>query len=123
MKKTTFITASLLLTAAFTSLNAQSHYKIADKISLEGDGGWDYIAVDDNTNKLYVSHGTVVQIVDLSTNKLVGTIPDTKGVHGIAIASDLNKGFISDGKDSAVTIFDLTTMAVIAKINVTGKNP
>ncbi len=123
MKKITFITASLLLTATFTSLNAQSHYKIADKISLEGDGGWDYIAVDDNTNKLYVSHGTVVQIVDLSTNKLVGTIPDTKGVHGIAIASDLNKGFISDGKDSAVTIFDLTTMAVIAKINVTGKNP
>src|ERR1700739_2527733 len=123
MKKTVFLASSLLIATALTSLNAQSHYKIAAKISLEGEGGWDYIAVDDNTNKLYVSHGTVVQVVDLSTNKLIATIPDTKGVHGIAIASDLNKGFISDGKDSAVTIFDLTTNATIAKINVTGKNP
>ncbi|HTA82074.1 MAG TPA: YncE family protein [Bacteroidia bacterium] len=128
MKKQLFLAASLLLIASFTSLHAQSvlspgHYKVADKIKLEGDGGWDYIAVDDNSNKLYVSHGTVVQVVDLSTNKLIATITGTNGVHGIAIASDLNKGFISDGKDSAVTIFDLTTNAIIAKINVTGKNP
>ncbi|MGP8214973.1 MAG: DUF5074 domain-containing protein [Bacteroidia bacterium] len=120
MKKIVFLAASILL---ITSINAQSHYKIADRIKLEGDGGWDYMAVDENTNRLFVSHGTMVQVVDLSTNKLVGIIPDTKGVHGIAIASDLNKGFISDGKDSAVTIFDLTTLATITKINVTGKNP
>ncbi|HWY97623.1 MAG TPA: YncE family protein [Bacteroidia bacterium] len=123
MKKTVFLAASLLIASTITTLKAQSHYKIANKISLEGDGGWDYIAVDDNANRLYVSHGTMVQVVDLSTNKLVGTIPDTKGVHGIAIASDLNKGFISDGKDSAVTIFDLKTLATLAKVNVTGKNP
>jgi YVTN family beta-propeller protein len=128
MKKQLFLAAGLLLTASFTALSAQSvlspgHYKVADKIKLEGDGGWDYIAVDDNSNKLYVSHGTIVQVVDLSTNKLIATITGTNGVHGIAIASDLNKGFISDGKDSAVTIFDLTTNVIIAKINVTGKNP
>ena len=119
MKKTFFLVACLVSTVAF----AQSKYKIADKIHLDGDGGWDYCAVDENANRLYVSHGTLVQVVDLSTNKVVGTILDTKGVHGIAIASDLNKGFISDGKDSAVTIFDLTTLATITKVTITGQNP
>jgi YVTN family beta-propeller protein len=123
MKKQFLLAASLLLAVSFTTVNAQSKYKVADKIKLEGDGGWDYIAVDDNTNRLYVSHATVVQVVDLTTNNVIATIPGTTGVHGIAIASDLNKGFISDGKDSAVTIFDLTTNAVITKVNVTGKNP
>src|SRR5665213_1947863 len=123
MKKLTLLAASLIVTASLTTVNAQSNYKVADRIKLEGEGGWDYIAVNENTNKLYVSHATVVQVVDLNSDKVIATIPDTKGVHGIAIATDLNKGFISDGKDSAVTIFDLTTMAVITKINVTGKNP
>jgi len=123
MKKLIFLTAALFTTLSITSVNAQSHYKIADKIKLEGEGGWDYVAVDENSNRLYVSHATVVQVIDLSTNKVIATIPDTKGVHGIAIASDLNKGFISDGKDSAVTIFDLKTNATLAKVQVTGKNP
>lgn len=122
MNKTTFL-ASLLLTLSLTGIKAQSHYKIADKISLLGEEGWDYCAVDDNTNRLYVSHGSMVQVVDLETKKLAGTINDTKGVHGIAIAADLNKGFISDGRDTSVTIFDLKTLATIAKVTVTGKNP
>ena len=123
MKKTFFLATGLLVAASFNQLNAQSHYKIADKISIPGEGGWDYTAVDDNANRLYVSHSTTVQVVDLSTNKVVGAIPDTKGVHGIAIAADLNKGFISDGRDTAVTIFDLKTMATLAKVKVTGQNP
>jgi YVTN family beta-propeller protein len=123
MKKTFFLATGLLVAASFNQLNAQSHYKIADKISIPGEGGWDYTAVDDNANRLYVSHSTTVQVVDLSTNKVVGAIPDTKGVHGIAIAADLNKGFISDGRDTAVTIFDLKTLATLAKVKVTGQNP
>ncbi len=123
MKKSFFIATCLIATTAFTVLNAQSKYKIADKIHLDGDAGWDYCAVDEAANRLYVSHGTMVQVVDLSTNKIVGTIADTKGVHGIAIANDLNKGFISDGKDSAVTIFDLSTLATITKVTITGQNP
>jgi len=119
----------ILLVVLSTSLvmgayaQSGSKYKIKYRIHLDGDAGWDYLSVDDAANKLYVSHGNMVQIVDLTTNKMVGTIPDTKGVHGIAIASDLNKGFISDGRDSAVTIFDLTTMKTIEKIKVTGRNP
>jgi YVTN family beta-propeller protein len=123
MKKTVFIATGLLVAASFNQLSAQSHYKIADKISIPGEGGWDYIAVDDNANRLYVSHSTTVQVVDLNTNKVIGAIPDTKGVHGIAIAADLNKGFISDGRDTAVTVFDLKTMATLAKVKVTGQNP
>ena len=115
----------VMITTLVWGANAQSgsKYKINDRIHLDGDAGWDYLSVDAITNKLYVSHGNMVQIVDLNTNKIAGTIPDTKGVHGIAIASDLNKGFISDGRDSAVTIFDLTTMKTIEKIKVTGRNP
>ena len=123
MKK--IILLVVLITTLVLGANAQSgsKYKINDRIHLDGDAGWDYLSVDAVTNKLYVSHGNMVQIVDLNTNKIAGTIPDTKGVHGIAIASDLNKGFISDGRDSAVTIFDLTTMKTIEKVKVTGRNP
>lgn len=120
MKKLLLLTAGLV-TASL--VNAQSHYKISDRIKVDGEGGWDYVAVDENTNRLYVSHSTVVVVIDLSTNKTIATIPDTKGVHGIAIASDLNKGFISDGHDSTVTVFDLKTNATITKIQVTGANP
>ena len=79
--------------------------------------------MDDVTSRLFVSHGTIVNVLDVSTGKTVGTIPDTKGVHGIALATDLHKGFISNGKDTSVTIFDLETLQVITKVKVTGYNP
>ena len=101
----------------------KSHYKIANNIHVDSNGGWDYTTVDEQSNRLYVSHGTIVQVVDLNTSKVIAIIPNTNGVHGIALAQDLNKGFISDGKDSAVTIFDLKTNATIAKIQVTGQKP
>ncbi len=115
----------VLLFALFIRVEAQNvnKYKISDRIHLDGDAGWDYLSVDDVAGRLYVSHGNMVQVVDITKNKVVGTIQDTKGVHGIAIAADLNKGFISDGRDSAVTIFDLTTLKTITKIKVTGRNP
>jgi DNA-binding beta-propeller fold protein YncE len=100
-----------------------SGYIIGDKIHLEGDGGWDLITVDESTNRLYVSHGTISQVVDLSTNKLIATIPDTKGVHGIIPVNEFNKGFISCGRDTSVLVFDLKTFEVTARIKVTGENP
>jgi len=100
-----------------------SKYKIANTFHLEGEGGWDCLSVDDATNRLFISHGTMVQVVDAKSGKLLGTISDTKGVHAIALAPDLNKGFTTNGKDTSVTVFDLKTLAVLTKVPVTGINP
>ncbi len=117
------IMLSFALSLGITSVTAQSNYKSCEKIQVKGDGGWDYISVDDAHNRIFVSHSTVAQVIEIKTGKLAGTIPDTKGIHGIAIAPALNKGFTSNGKDSTVTVFNLGTLQVITKIKVTGKNP
>lgn len=123
MKKTFFSLLGVALIMSSSCLMAQSNYKAGNKIHVEGDGGWDYLNVDEINGRIFVSHGTVAQAIDIKTGKLAGTIPDTKGIHGIAIANDLNKGFTSNGRDSSVTIFNLKTFEVITKINVTGRNP
>ena len=99
-----------------------SQYSVVNKFHVTGDGFWDYISVD-SKGHLYVSHGTIVQIVDAKTGTVLGTIDNLNGVHGIALAESLNKGFISSGKDSVVAVFDLTTYKVIEKVKVTGANP
>src|SRR5262245_51586179 len=81
---------------------AASGYHILRQIAIGGEGGWDYLSVDSPARRLYVSHGTHVVVVDLDANKIVGDIPDTPGVHGIAIAAELNKGFISNGRGNTV---------------------
>ena len=121
MKKVPFFIACLLLSCA--PLLAQSGYHMAGKIHLEGEGGWDYLSVDATNSRIFVSHGTVAQAVDIKTGTLAGTILDTKGIHGIAVAAELNKGFTSNGRDSSVTVFNLKTLEVLAKVKVTGKNP
>jgi len=124
MKKQIFIIAGIFL--SFLSLNGQNAveaYKIVQRIHLEGDGFWDYLNADDATGMLYVSHGKMVHVVDMSTGKSVATITDVNGVHGIAIAVEFNKGFISNGTDSNVTVFNLKDFSVIEKVPVTGKNP
>jgi len=126
MKKINLFICLVFLFAGIISVNAQSgksEYKISNRISLEGDGGWDYLTADPANNRLFVSHGTMVQVVDLKNGKLLATIPDTKGVHGIALAADLNKGFISCGRDSSVVVFDLTSYKVIEQVKITGANP
>ncbi|MBF0547239.1 MAG: YncE family protein [Candidatus Riflebacteria bacterium] len=97
-------------------------YKVVNRISVEGDGFWDLATVDETTGKLYLSHGSIVQVVDTKSGKLAGYIPDTNVVHGIAIANDFNKGFITCGKDSKVVIFDLKSLKILAKIP-SGKGP
>lgn len=126
MKKNLPLIAFFLLLASYEIIEAQSQnsfYKISKKIKVEGDGGWDYLVSDDSTGRLFVSHGTIVQVINIDDGKLIGVIPDTKGVHGIALAKDLGKGFISNGKDTSVTIFDLKNLTLIKKIKITGKNP
>jgi len=98
-------------------------YKVSKKIKIAGNEGWDYLAVDDVNQHLFVSHGSVVNVVDLVSDKEIATIDDTKGVHGIAIANDLNKAFITDGKDNAVTIVDLKTFKLIEKVTIEGQKP
>lgn len=121
-KATIFFFAFCYFSLSF-SIAQNSKYKIAGKIPLDGEAGWDYLASDDSSGRLFVSHGTMVQVIDTKTKKLISTISDTKGVHGIAIVRDIQKGFISNGRDSSVTIFDLKTLSPIEKVYITGRNP
>lgn len=123
MKKLIIPVVVSVLCGTIQEVKAQTSYKSINKIKIEGDGGWDFLSADETTSRLYVSHSTKVQVVDLKTGTVVGTIPDTKGVHGITVAPDFNKGFTSNGKDSSVTIFDVNTFAVLAKVQVTGQKP
>ncbi len=119
MKKLLFILCLIMTTI----VQAQKQYTFDKKIALPGEGGYDYLSIDAINNKLYVSHGTAVNVIDLATEKPVGVISDMKGVHGIAIANDLNRGFISDGRANAVVVFDLKTFEKISTIPVTGNGP
>ena len=111
----------LLLTAAVVSA-APNGYRVVGKIEIGGEGGWDYLTVDNAARRLYVSHATRVVVVDLNTEKVVGEIPDTPGVHGIAIAPKLSRGFTSNGRSNNVTIFDLKTLKALGQVQ-TGQNP
>ena len=96
---------------------------VSKKISIAGDEGWDYLSVDNVNQNLFVSHGSVVNVVDLKTDKTIATIVDTKGVHGIAIANDLNKAFISCGKDNSVSVINLKTFELLEKVKIEGQKP
>ena len=125
MKKISLlIFCSLFLFSALSSLRAQeTFYEFEKKISLPGDAGYDYLSTDQVNRRLYVSHGTSVNVIDLKTETLAGTIDGMQGNHGIAIAPELNKGFISDGKANAVVVFDINTLKTITTIMLTGKKP
>jgi len=87
-----------------------------------GEGFWDYLTVDSEARRLYISHGTHVQVMDIDTYAIVGDIPDTQGVHGIALAPELGRGFTSNGRANTVTIFDLKTLKTVGTVNA-GTNP
>ena len=112
----------LLLALPLAAAAAAPALKEVARIHVPGETRWDYLTVDSAAHRLYVSHATVTEVVDTSTDKLIGTIADTAGVHGIAIAADLGKGFISDGRANAITVFDLKTLGNLATIAV-GTNP
>lgn len=126
MKKRLFFIVTLSLFICFTNLNAQtkkSEYKIVRTIHLTGDGGWDYLSVDEKNRNLFVSHATQVNVVSLKTNEQIAVIQETPGVHGIAVANELNRAYISCGRDSSILVVNLTTFEPIKKVQITGKNP
>jgi DNA-binding beta-propeller fold protein YncE len=109
------IAASVLLSAFLIVSASGADYHIIKKVPIPGQDSWDYLAVDDAARHLYVSHGTKVEILDLDSGERVGSIP-TAGVHGIAIVSEMGRGFVSDGKASTVLVFDLKTMKVLQEV-------
>src|SRR3984893_14663249 len=112
------MTLLLVAAAAF----AAEGYHVLNKIKIGGTGGWDYVAVDSNAHRLYATHATTVEVVDLDAGKAVGSIPQLHGVHGVALVPELNKGFITNGQSNSVTIFDLKTLAKTGEPQ-TGMNP
>ena len=126
MKKAVIFFSFLLLFFSALNLcgqNTNSEYTIVNKIKLPGNGGWDYLTVDEDGGRLFISHSTVVLVVDLKTGQVAGTINETPGVHGIAIAPELNKAFISVGRNASVKVINFRTLALMADVKITGQNP
>ena len=101
---------------------AQKSYKVADRVKLGGEGGWDYLVFDSTANRLFITRGTHVMVVDAKTLQVTGDIPDLAGVHGVALAPELGRGFITSGGDNTLAIFDLKTLKVLDKVKV-GERP
>ena len=112
---------SALLLVASPSRGAET-YHLLKEIPIGGEGGWDYVSIDEASRRLFVSHATKVVVVDLDTDKVVGEIADTPGVHGIALAPRLGRCFVSNGKENKVGIVDLKTLQTLSKVD-TGENP
>src|SRR5580704_16905482 len=119
MKK--FITVVVVMTAVCAAFAAEG-YKVLNKIKIGGTGGWDYVAADSNAHLIYATHGTIVEVVDTESGKVVGQITQLHGVHGVALDQELGKGFISNGQSNSVTVFDLKTLAKTGEPQ-TGMNP
>jgi DNA-binding beta-propeller fold protein YncE len=105
------------LFAADPGLHVIKTYKLG------GEGGWDYLEVDPESHRLFISRATHVIVIDAESGKPLGDIPDTPGVHGIALANDLGRGFTSNGREGTVSIFDLKTLKPISKVQAVGENP
>src|SRR5207245_7006794 len=113
----------LLTIALFVSLPittavfaGPSGYHVDKTYKIGGEGGWDYLTVDSKARRVYLSRGTHVMVVDADSGAVIGDIPNTNGVHGIALVPELKKGFISDGRDGTVTIFDLETLKALGTV-------
>jgi DNA-binding beta-propeller fold protein YncE len=114
------VLAGLFFTALL--LQGATGYKVVARYPVSGTGGFDYLTLDGSARRLYISHGTQVDVVDADSGKVVGTIPDTPGVHGIAIAPAFKHGFTSNGSENKVSMFDPATLKLIKKIDV-GRGP
>jgi DNA-binding beta-propeller fold protein YncE len=117
-----WLSSLTLLVAAAALAAAGPGYKVVHTYKVGGDGGWDYLTADAAARRLYISRATHVIVLDLDSGKTVGDIADTPGVHGIALAPELGRGFVSNGREGTVSIFDLKTLATSSKVKV-GDNP
>jgi len=115
-------TAGLFCLGTPSPSHAADAYKFIKEIPIGGEGAWDYLSIDPAAHRLYVSHATKVVVIDLKQDKVVGEIADTPGVHGVALAADLNRGFVTDGRENKVSVVDLKTLQTLSKVE-TGQNP
>jgi YVTN family beta-propeller protein len=120
--KLVFAGATIFVSLASTLANAQKPFAIQSKWTVGGEGGWDYLAVDPKTPRLYVTHGTRVEVLDTGTGKVVGSISGLKGTHGVAFDSDGKFGYITDGGANEVVVFDRSSLEKVASIPA-GTNP
>ncbi len=126
MKKTFlpfFLLTMFILPGTFAKAQQGDLYSFERKIALPGNSGYDYLSIDSINHHLFVSHGTSVNVIDLHSEQPIASIDGMQGVHGIAVVSEVNKGFITDGKDNAVVVFDLTTFKKIKTIKISGDKP
>jgi DNA-binding beta-propeller fold protein YncE len=112
-----------LILAGYAVAASGNGYHVVTTYKLGGEGGWDYLIADPDAHRLYISRGTHVMVIDADTGKSVGDIADTQGVHGIALAPELGRGFTSNGREGTVSIFDIKTFATSNKVKVGGENP
>ncbi|MGA9526499.1 MAG: YncE family protein [Terriglobales bacterium] len=118
-----FCISFIVLTLAVAAASAPGgDYRVVKTWRLGGDGGWDYLTIDSEGHRLFIARATRVMVVDTTSGKQIGEIPDTPGVHGIALAHDLGRGFTSNGREDSVSVFNLKTLAVEKKIKV-GSGP
>jgi DNA-binding beta-propeller fold protein YncE len=113
---------SISVSVATVALAAAPGYHVVTTYKVGGDGGWDYLTTDSDARRVFISRGTHVMVIDADSGKSVGDIPDTPGVHGIALATELGRGFTSNGREGTVSIFDIKTLATSSKVKV-GDNP
>jgi DNA-binding beta-propeller fold protein YncE len=114
--------AALALTATVAVTGPAPTYRVARRVELGGEGGWDYLTVDPPRHRIFIARATRVMVVDTDSGQAVGEIADTPGVHGVALAPDLGRGFSSNGRENAVGIFDLQTLKPLGKVKA-GENP
>src|ERR1700719_3337989 len=122
MRRTTLaalflVCAAALVTLAAAPAPAGSGYHLLKKVTLGGEGGWDYLSADPVSHRVYLSRGTHIMVVD-ADGKVVGDIPNLKGTHGAEIVNEFGRGFSSNGQSNSVTIFDLKTLATISEVKL-----
>jgi len=116
------IAGAVTLAALALAAPQSSGYHLVKKVTLGGDGGWDYLNVDSDTHRVFISHATHVMVVDPDGN-VVGDVGNLKGTHGAALAPEFNHGFTSNGQSNSVTMFDLKTLQTIKEIPLPAMGP
>ena len=115
------VLASFGVTAAAGEV--QPRVNVLQHFKLDGDDGWDLLTLDSDSKRLFVSRATHVEVIDIGSGKLEGSIPYTLGVHGVALATDLRRGYTSNGRANSVTVFDLDSLKIIQEAKISGRNP
>src|SRR5262245_1905311 len=117
------IVAAVAVSGAAAPHRHEPPYHLIRRVVLGGAGKWDYLTMDPAGHRVFIAHGTEVLVVSADSGSVIGKIPDTPGVHGVALAQGLGRGFTSNGADSTVTVFDLASLKILNRLTVTGRKP